>query len=421
MLRIPQGPIARSTIATSGVMGLRLLIQAGTLIVLARTLGPKDFGTYVALGALATLMGTMAGFGTHMRLLRDVSRLPASRDDSLRTALGTTSAFGILLLAAYVVLSGKWLYGAEDRWIIAICLGTSELLLQPIFRIASVERHARNEIVYAQSLLLLPLLLRLVVALLVAWTAPGEPLVAFVGGYLLSTAVSLAIGIAQTRQPWPRPRQWRLLDRTQWVEASGYALQTASTSGISEMDKMLSAKLLSSASAGIYAAASRAVSALVLPITAMMVSAMPRLFREAVRDSRHLLRWLFACAGTYGIAAGLGIWLAAPLLQAMFGPRYDGVVEIVRWLAWAVPATSLRTTAANVLTTIDQPWPRIALELLGWITIVLLGVMLAPGMHSHGLALAVVAAEWLMACASWWMVRHYSRAKRQPAAIAPRG
>lgn len=98
-------------------------------------------------------------------------------------------------------------------------------------------------------------------------------------------------------------------------------------------------------------------------------------------------------------------------MQSLFGPHYDGMAELVRLLAWAVPATSLRATAANVLTTIDQTWSRVGLEVLGWVMIALLAAALAPSRHAHGLALAVVAAEWLMACTSWWAVQRYSRLK----------
>lgn len=410
-LKILKGPIARSTTATSGIMGLRLILQAGTLVVLARTLGPEDFGTYVALGALAVVMGTFAGFGTHMRLLRDISRTPESRDESLQTTLGTTALCGTLLLGLYVLLCGVWLHAVDGMWIVVICLGIAELLLQPALRIASVERQARTDIVSAQLLLVLPLSLRLLVALLVAWLAPTDPLAVFVAGYLLCLAASLVVGIVRAPQPWPQLSRWRLLRRAHWLEASGYALQTASTSGVTEIDKILSARLLSPTSAGIYATASRTINALVLPVTAMMVSAMPRLFRETVRDNRRLLRWLLGCAGTYGLLAGFGVWLIAPFVQSLFGPHYDGMAELVRLLAWAVPATSLRATAANVLTTIDQTWSRVGLEVLGWVMIALLAAALAPSRHAHGLALAVVAAEWLMACTSWWAVQRYSRLK----------
>ena len=42
------GPIARGTIRTTFVLGLRLLVQAGTLLIVARMLGPDQFGAFAS-------------------------------------------------------------------------------------------------------------------------------------------------------------------------------------------------------------------------------------------------------------------------------------------------------------------------------------------------------------------------------------
>src|SRR5690606_17250001 len=109
-------------------------------------LGPDNFGIYVALTTAAVLAGTFSGFGTHMQLLRDVARAPESRDDSLKTTLGTTAFFGILLLGIYIPLCGFWLAPGIGLWGIAACFGLAELVLQPIFKVSCVERQAREEV-----------------------------------------------------------------------------------------------------------------------------------------------------------------------------------------------------------------------------------------------------------------------------------
>src|SRR5690554_1534858 len=99
------GPITRGTVGTSLVLGTRVVLQAATLVILSRTLGPQGFGTYAALGGLAVLMGTLATAGTHLTLLRDVSRNVARNGSSLEAALGTTALCGGVLLGLYLLLS----------------------------------------------------------------------------------------------------------------------------------------------------------------------------------------------------------------------------------------------------------------------------------------------------------------------------
>ncbi|MGH8403185.1 MAG: lipopolysaccharide biosynthesis protein, partial [Gammaproteobacteria bacterium] len=64
MISITKGPIARGTIRTGIVLGLRLLVQAGTLLLVARLLGPREYGAFAGVAALAVMLGTLATFGT---------------------------------------------------------------------------------------------------------------------------------------------------------------------------------------------------------------------------------------------------------------------------------------------------------------------------------------------------------------------
>ena len=104
-----KGPIARATLRTSFALGLRVLALAGTLLLLARLLGPTRFGTFAALAALAVFLGTLATFGANITLLRDLSRDASRHDAVLPCALGATALCGSLLLALYLVLAFAWL------------------------------------------------------------------------------------------------------------------------------------------------------------------------------------------------------------------------------------------------------------------------------------------------------------------------
>lgn len=53
MLRYRPGPIARSTLWTLAVFGLRLVVQVSMLFLLARYLGPAAYGEFAAVAALA--------------------------------------------------------------------------------------------------------------------------------------------------------------------------------------------------------------------------------------------------------------------------------------------------------------------------------------------------------------------------------
>ena len=68
------GPIAQSTLKTTAVLGVRLFVQAGTLLIVARMLGPEQFGVFVGVAALAVMLGTLSTFGSHLMLLGEMAK-----------------------------------------------------------------------------------------------------------------------------------------------------------------------------------------------------------------------------------------------------------------------------------------------------------------------------------------------------------
>lgn len=406
-----KGPIALSTLSTSTVLGLRLVLQGATLIILARLLGPSGFGSYAALGALAVLMGTLSTAGTHLTLLRDISRDPGSRSEVLKTALGTTAAFGSLLVLLYVVVCRTWLWEKDPSGFVTACLALSEMLLQPWLLVSALSLHAQGKVTRSQLILTLPLGMRLCAALLVLWLDPTDPLTVFAFGHLLAVAAALILTQVAQSEKWPPVRSWRLVTRPEWRDSRGYALANMSATGLSEVDKILAAKLLSAGPAGIYAAASRIIGGAVLPIIAMILAAMPRLFRESASQGQRLQLWLFYSAAIYGLTAGVAVWLSSPYVEPIFGQAYSGVGDYLQWLAWMLPALALRTAAMNILTTLEQPWPRVGLETGGWTIMASLAYALTPSMGIFGLVAAVVCAEWIIATIAWAAVWRFNGPK----------
>lgn len=402
-IHLLRGPIARGTVGTAGALSLRATLQASTLVVLARTLGPSGLASYIALGGLAVLFGTLATGGTHLTLLRDLSRAPTRGSAALRMPLGTTVGTGSCLLVIYVFLAHIALGHLDPSGLVALCLGTSELLLQPLLLVWAQTFHARGQVVRSQLLLALPLGFRLLIAACVAWIAPSHPLEVFAAGHLLAVTAALGLAVAGARRTWPAPSSWRIATWTEWKDSVRYALVAVGASGLSELDKILAARILAPGMAGAYSAASRVAGALVMPVAAMMSAAMPRLFRGSADPSRELKLhlWLLGSATGWGVVAAGAAWLVSPFLGPLFGQGYALSEESLRWLAWAIPAIALRTTAANILMTQERPGSRLVVEIGGWLLLALLAWRLAIPNGLQGMAVALVVTEWVTASCSW--------------------
>lgn len=409
-----KGPITQGTIRTSFVLGLRLVVQAGTLLLVARMLGPHRFGAFAGIAALAVILGTLSTFGSHLVLLGEVSKDPARRTRVLAYAVPLTLLCGSTLLFAYVVLSALLFNEAGIALAVLISIGTAEIVLQPLLMLPAMEHLAIGRIARSQLLQILPLGLRLAAAATVSLLGSHDPLILYGYGYFVASVVALGFALAALPGPWPRMRVWRLPYRTELKEATGYAAMAITAISPVELDKTLATRLLPLAAAGLYAAGARVVGAATLPIIAMMLSSLPRLFRDGTSQpqrTRHLVRWIFCAALGYSVALVLALWFLAPAFEWIFGNQYAGIQHTIRWFTLAVPGMALRLAAGSVLMALGKPWIRVVFEVLGLVTLVIAAVVLAPHFATAGMPLALACSEWVMAGIGWITL---SRTQKHP-------
>lgn len=401
------GPIAKSTIKTTFVLGLRLVVQAGTLLCVARMLGPEQFGAFAGVAALAVLMGTFATFGTHLVLLGEVSKDPASRAGVLAYAVPTTLITGSLLFALYLGIFQLGFSSLGLSLTAMACIGLTEMLILPLFLLPATEQLALEKTAQSQLLIVTPLALRMLAALAVMLAAPEQPLTLFANLYLGTALAALGMMKLYKRDGWLRIKDWHLPRLAQLKHSSGYATLAMTAAGPSELDKMLAVKLMPLGASGLYAAASRVIGAAVLPVTALLLSAMPKLFRVSNRNSEqtgNLTYWVFGAVFIYSLSLSALIWGCAPLIAELFGEKYIGLGEAIRWLCLAIPALALRYTAGSILITMNAPWLRAGFEIIGVFVLTLAAIAIAPRLGIYGMPVALACSEWGMAIAGTVMI-----------------
>jgi O-antigen/teichoic acid export membrane protein len=397
--------IARNTLRTTLVLALRLAIQAGNLLAVTRLLGPGGFGAFAGMAALAIMLGALSSWGSHLVLLREMSRDAATSERVLPFALGATMACGSFLLLVFLVITKVFLPSANIELPVLLAVGVTELWLQPLLVIASIDLQADGKIASSQLLLTLPLTLRLAGTVLIMGNPPARPLGIYAIVYIAASVISLVIGVRNVVRPWPSPSRWRLPCGHEWKDACGFAALNLSAMGPTELDKTLALRLLPLPVAGVYAASARVVGALVLPVMALMLATLPRLFRDSHgRGAKTLLRGILASALIYGLSAAGLLLAGAQALEWMFGRRYDGMASILHWLAIAVPGMALRIAAGNALMSGNHPWLRAGTELLGLGILCTTAMLLVPINHQAGMPLALACSEWSMAIAGWFLV-----------------
>src|SRR5690606_2876056 len=95
------GSIARNSFKTSGILGVRLLVQSATIFLLAKILGAEQFALFVAISATAILLGVVATMGSNLILLSETSRNHDKQYDVLTYVLPGIIISGAIAFVIY--------------------------------------------------------------------------------------------------------------------------------------------------------------------------------------------------------------------------------------------------------------------------------------------------------------------------------
>lgn len=406
-----KGPIALGTIRTSFVLILRLLIQAGTLLLVARMLGPEEFGVFAGMASVAVLLGTLSTLGTNIVFFRELAKDHSERNELLAYIVPTTLSMGLLLFVVYLLISFFFITSLGFSVLVVLFVGLTDVLLQPLFGLLAIEHHAQGRVARAQMLHNMPLAFRMLMAGFVLYFQLPNALLIYSTGYIFASLLSIFLCFFFLYERWPGPRMWRFPTRREVAEAFGYAVSNFTKSGPAELDKALALKLLPLESAGVYAAASRVVGAISLPVTAMILSALPRLFREeqATIYSNRLMIFMYGAAGIYTTLLATVLWLLSNQVESLFGASFRGMAEVTGVLAFAVPAISMRLVSGNIIMALARPWLRVYYELFGMLLLLVLSATLVSGFGYKGMQYAVLFSEISMALAGVFLLTYIQR------------
>lgn len=344
--------LSRSYLTVTFGFGLRSLLLSVLVVLLARALGPSAFGGYAAAASLASFFAMFSGFGAGPLHVRDVAHAKLSYAESLnRTMIWTAVSLPLLAVASF---SSAWFvipHNVRPLAITLIVLG--ELLFYAIVDLAmrimqALERYGSMVFVVC----FLPALRAVIATLMMLTGTLGLMAWAWVSFSIGALAFVAVFGI------WA----WRLRGNLRMrlplfqdgLSGLGFAVATASSRVHGDADKVVLARLVSTAAAGIYTLAYRLIDIFLLPISAGVERLLPALFRQGQHGLGRALRasvGKIALTLTLALALCAGVYLAASLLPLVLGGSYEEAVPIAHALS-AVPLTMtcwivVRTLAAT--------------------------------------------------------------------------
>ena len=413
ILRYRPGALARGSLHTMGVFGIRLVTQVALLFLLARYLGAADFGDYAAIAALAILLGAVSTLGVGFLVLIDTSKDAEHGLESYKKVLPLTLISACLLLPLYLLLS-LFVIKTSTGSTVLVFIGLSELIAMPLLMVQAKRLQGLGRAAHGQLLLTVPLVARLLLLGIFANLLPDGGLLVFSFIHVTTSFLALGLGNILAGNGLLGGVVWASPDFRRVQKGLPYALMRLASLGPGEVDKTIAPRLLGSTEAGSYAMATRGVAVATLPIIALMHAVQPRIL--ALSTKKHpaagkLIAIVLVGTLAYGITiSGLFYTVAPPVFLYLLGPEFAAAADILTLLALIAPLIALRVATGGLLIAFEMPWQRTIIEATGTMILLTIAVLSAPALSVVGFVLAIGVSETIMVLGfSATMVLHQTK------------
>lgn len=408
-----RSPFASSMGIMTIAMALSLLLQMLTFAIVARSMGPHQFGAFATVAALVMIVGSFSGWGAEQLLLRRVGRAPAELPRAMATGLvflGITAPPLVLLCMALVPM----LVDSSVAWTIVLFIAIADIGLARVNTIAAacyqaVGRTRGNawlNVGFAAA--------RVLAALLWVAAAPEHDALSWSCYYLGVSVIAAAASLWKVWRELGRP-EWKIAWH-EWRDGFHFALQTASYAAFGSTDKPVIAMLSSLSTAGIYAAATRIVMAAAIPVRSMLYAAYVRFFQlgaQGPRSSARLAVRLLPLGIGLGILGAAATAVMAPLAPRVLGHAYVGTDSALLLLAPVPIFYAVYCLGLDVLVSTGHTALRTIAQILMPPVNILFCWLLVPGGGARGAAMAALLTHASLAIVAWlmvaWLVRHAGR------------
>ncbi|MGX1788306.1 lipopolysaccharide biosynthesis protein [Bosea sp. NPDC055332] len=397
--------------------------QLVTFAILARSLGPAEFGLFVQISAVTAVAVQVCGLGASDCLLRKVSREPESYPNLLGHNLLLIGLSGAVLVIGGVAAMSAWGRLSSGPSVglstLALLFFGNVVLVRAILLFETAflglgQVHAANRAVVGFAFM------RMATAALACMVFQVSSLSEWAfwqcGGNLLYALIGAA-WIA----PLGRPRLTIL--REELRAGLLFCSQFIGRAVRSNVDLLVIGLFTSIETVGSYGLARRIMDSSYLAIDAFNRLLYPRLARES-RDGLHLAlattkRALIA-ALALGAVTSFVLFVLAPKLPALFGRGYHDLPFFLRCLSGTIVLVGAWAVAIDLLGASGRQdaraWILNGANLLGSVVIAVATWLAAP----IGAFIALYVIEGAIVVAAWLVLLRFARCSRSQAAETTR-
>lgn len=378
-------------------------LQAAYFVMIARSLGPAQYGAFVGVAALIAALSPFTAVGVGGVLVKKVSRDPACFRESLGNAILTASGLGFIVLIL-VCSASPLILSAKVPLALVFLVGVSDLILGGLVSLAGLAFQAFEMLGKTAQLTAIQSGLRAAGALvmLVSFSRPSA--VSWAMLYLGTSSLAAAYALTVVIRRWGYPRLALARLRSEMVEGFSFSVGASSAAVYNNIDKTLLVRLGTLSAAGFYSIAYRVLDLAFQPVGALQASAFSKFFQHGSEGISHSVRYakrLLSIGAGYGILAGCAIFFGAPLFPYIFGRQFGPSVEVLRWLSPLVFLRAVHYCYSNAMTGADFQGLRSCIQAGVAVLNLALNLWLIPAHSWRGAAWASLASDGILVLSTW--------------------
>lgn len=380
-----------------------LSISAAYFITIARALGAEKYGAFVGAIALIAIVAPFSACGSGDLIVKNVSRNKALFNQYWGNALLITNVSGLLLIIL-VVVAAKVILPSTISLPVIFLLALSDLFFAKIVSISSQAFMAVGLLNFTAQLNVLLRCNRFIAALCLVNFFDEPKLYTWACLYLGSTILSACLSFLLVQRTLGSPKFTSFKIQSEMTEGFFYSVSLCSQNIYNNVDKTMLARLATLEATGIYGAAYRLIDVAFAPTRSLVYASYRKFFQAGVSGisgSLNLAKRLIPIAAIFGICAGLGVYLFAPVVPRILGSEYENSVQVLIWLAPLPFLKSMHYFGADTLTGAGFQKVRSLIQVFIAIFNAVANLWLIPIFSWKGAIWTTLAADTLLMCSLW--------------------
>ena len=375
--------------------GLNIFIQAAYFIVLARTLGASDYGIFVGITALATMINSFAGWGSSQILVKHVSVERSQLRYYWGNGLATVFFMGTFLTIVFTAIGPYLSRGNFPPTVIALILiadligyNINDLSISAFIATGNARMAAFNAICLGGT--------KLIAALILALAVTEASAVHWAYLYCISTMLPALISLGIVNKWLDKPKFSFSRLKQEVVQGFYFSVSQSSDFINENIDKIMLASVASLQATGVYGAGFRILTVFKIPILSVSGATFPRFFQNGargIRGSFQFAKKLMPIGIGYGLISCLILFLISPYVEGILGQEYADIRVLLQLIALLPLITVFQILLGDTLTGAHYQSYRTSVQVLAAGLNVILNVWLIPLYSWHGAAWATMTSE----------------------------